>query len=440
MIKSLEILNFKSIKKASLEMKNFNLFCGDNASGKTTVIHSILAVIQQNTHNEDLDGELVKIGNFTEIRNKETGGSVSVNLLTTNNVSKTITLKANTNAMLQQTSILIQKPKKIDIVFEKNLFYLSSNRIGVVDTYSKSNSKFGINGEAFISFLSLNQSKQLNPKYLQVFSHMFPNEKIVNRFLDYVRFWLKYITNEDINLEQIPYTNQYVVTFGDTQDKHRPINTGSGLSYVLPIIVMCLGVMIDSQEAITIIENPEVYLHPMAQIKLTDFLVMMSKFSQIIVETHSDHVLKRVIEQMNINNEIFVFNNSNGSTTIKTLNHKDFKLHPISYSEIQYRAFDLLSTDLHIILYSTLHQKYISSQQTKHVKKGITFFDAHLNTIIGPTLIKPRSYEGKQYKTLPTYIRHCIDHPEQIDPSSNQKYEYTTEDLKRSIDFMFTLL
>lgn len=442
MIKSLEIKNFKSIKNAHLDMKRFNLLCGDNASGKTTIIHSILALIQRNDQSRNLDGDLVKIGEFSEIRNKETGEDISIELTTTMNKIKTIYLKKNTNPNIDETSIFKEVPKKkLDIIFEKTLFYLSSNRIGVVDIYNKSNSKFGISGEAFVDYLSSNQNKPLNSDYIAAFSSLFPAITVINRYLDHVRFWLKHIADEEVNLEQIPFTNQYVLTFGNTQEKNRPINTGSGLSFILPIIVMCLGSLIISNEPIIIIENPEVFLHPKAQVKLTQFLILISEFSQIIIETHSDHVLKTVIEKLNINNEIFVFDNKTGSTVIKTLNHSDFKLHPTSYAEIQYRAFDLLSIELHIILYSTLHARHIYGQQhLNRIHRALKHFDDYLSTLTSHDLIKQRTYGNRVYNTLPTYIRNCIDHPEQIDPVTNQVYTYSYDELRKSIEFLFALI
>ena len=41
-----------------------------------------------------------------------------------------------------------------------------------------------------------------------------------------MRFWLKYITTEEVNIDSVAYTNQYVLTFGN-ENKIRPINTGT---------------------------------------------------------------------------------------------------------------------------------------------------------------------------------------------------------------------
>lgn len=68
----------------------------------------------------------------------------------------------------------------------------------------------------------------------------------------------------------------------------RPVNVGSGISYLISIIICCLG---SESDSIIIIENPEIHLHPKAQSKLCDFLYFVSKANrQLFIETHSDHI------------------------------------------------------------------------------------------------------------------------------------------------------
>jgi len=95
-------------------------------------------------------------------------------------------------------------------------------------------------------------------------------------------------------LQQVPQTN--AVTLGlrtstDT-DHHRPINVGFGLTQVLPIIVAAVSA---TEGDILLIENPEVHLHPAGQAFMGQFLADVAKAGiQVIVETHSDHVLNGI--------------------------------------------------------------------------------------------------------------------------------------------------
>jgi predicted ATPase len=79
---------------------------------------------------------------------------------------------------------------------------------------------------------------------------------------------------------------------GTTGDVIRPANTGFGVSYALPIIVA--GLM-TSPGDLLIVENPEAHLHPAGQSRIGAFLAQVAGSGvQVIVETHSDHVLNGI--------------------------------------------------------------------------------------------------------------------------------------------------
>ncbi len=85
-----------------------------------------------------------------------------------------------------------------------------------------------------------------------------------------------------------------------------PVNMPYGVSYLLPIIVSCLVRNIPKSELfedfkspveeneMVIIENPEAHLHPSAQSMLGVFLAIMSKYMQIVIETHSEHIINGI--------------------------------------------------------------------------------------------------------------------------------------------------
>lgn len=69
-------------------------------------------------------------------------------------------------------------------------------------------------------------------------------------------------------------------------------NIGFGISYVLPIIVTGL---IAKPDTIMVVENPEAHLHPSAQSKIGQFLAVIAQSGvNVIVETHSDHVINGI--------------------------------------------------------------------------------------------------------------------------------------------------
>lgn len=70
-------------------------------------------------------------------------------------------------------------------------------------------------------------------------------------------------------------------------------DVGFGVSQILPVLVLCYYV----DEGSTIIfEQPEIHLHPSVQIRLADVFIDVAKNRdvQIIVESHSEHLLNRL--------------------------------------------------------------------------------------------------------------------------------------------------
>ncbi len=73
---------------------------------------------------------------------------------------------------------------------------------------------------------------------------------------------------------------------------YRPSNVGFGLTYALPIFVAGLRAV---PGALLIVENPEAHLHPKGQALMGEFLARAAACGiQVIIETHSDHVLNGI--------------------------------------------------------------------------------------------------------------------------------------------------
>ncbi|WP_395672049.1 DUF3696 domain-containing protein [Phenylobacterium sp.] len=69
-------------------------------------------------------------------------------------------------------------------------------------------------------------------------------------------------------------------------------NMGFGLSYALPIV---LGGLIAKSGSLFIVENPEAHLHPSGQSRMGVFLAWLAGHGiQVLLETHSDHVLNGI--------------------------------------------------------------------------------------------------------------------------------------------------
>jgi len=84
---------------------------------------------------------------------------------------------------------------------------------------------------------------------------------------------------------------------------------GFGASQLLPIIVEGIYA---TRGSLLLIEQPEIHLHPRLQAMLADFFIELAKEGkQIIIETHSEHLLlrlqRRIAENMISNRDIAVY-------------------------------------------------------------------------------------------------------------------------------------
>ena len=72
-------------------------------------------------------------------------------------------------------------------------------------------------------------------------------------------------------------------------------DVGFGVSQVLPVV---LQGFLSPNKSITIVEQPEVHLHPQMQAALADLFIDIAKESKytkhLIIETHSEYLLKRL--------------------------------------------------------------------------------------------------------------------------------------------------
>lgn len=145
--------------------------------------------------------------------------------------------------------------------------------------------------------------------------------KVYNRKFDFsycVQKWMEYLHFGNYTLKNALETIQLNIK------DYNISNVGFGISQVLPIIVSGL---IKYENELLLLEQPEIHLHPTAQMCMADFLVSMAINGKgAIVETHSDHIINRIVrrmmekEQINRNIKIyFVDQDNNGISNIENI-------------------------------------------------------------------------------------------------------------------------
>jgi len=125
-----------------------------------------------------------------------------------------------------------------------------------------------------------------------------------------VAFWLKELRLIDsFSIEPIVKEggNIYYVKLRHNPNSPEVLITdvGFGVSQILPAIVLCYYV---PEGSVIILEQPEIHLHPAAQAGLADIFIdaVKTRNIQIIFESHSEHLLKRLqrrIAEQDIDNE-----------------------------------------------------------------------------------------------------------------------------------------
>ena len=138
------------------------------------------------------------------------------------------------------------------------------------------------------------------------------------RFHYCVKKWMQYLQFGDYSLIKESETLQLSI-----QD-YNITNVGFGVSQVLPILVSGL-IKCDSE--LLILEQPEIHLHPSAQMCMADFLLSMAINNKgVIVETHSDHIINRVVRRMMEDKRIcdivriyFVDQDANGVSNVENI-------------------------------------------------------------------------------------------------------------------------
>ncbi len=183
-------------------------------------------------------------------------------------------------------------------------------------------------------------------------------------------------------------------------------------------------------DGIVLIDEPELSLHPMWQKKILSYYRGLftndgKQSVQMIVATHSEYVLRSALEERD-NILVIVLTEKGESVEARRVEAPN-ALPSITIAETNYLAFNVLTVDYHIELYG-----YLQVKVNKHTIKECDNYIASSH-LYNPTIHeKIDSYNNSTYRTLPTYIRNAIDHPD-------SGRTYTEEEFKNSIELLIEL-
>lgn len=313
MLESLHLTNFKAARDLPIRLGRLTLLAGLNGSGKSSVMQS-LAVIRQSyvdTRCEGLNlgGPLVHLGRARDVLSDGGGDEISIAIRESGSTS--VWSARATEDVLPLPLVRFPDATTQGFWINPEFQYLQADRILPRTLYprsSKSLSQYGFLGplgEFTVDYLSANSKQNVSPsrvarrQHSEVADSLWNQIASTNALLDQVAGWLQQISpGVHLQAENVPGTDEvslsyrYLGASTGASRHYRPTNVGFGITYSLPIITACLAA---KPGALVLIENPEAHLHPTGQLRMGELLAIAAADGvQIMVETHSDHVLNGI--------------------------------------------------------------------------------------------------------------------------------------------------
>jgi predicted ATPase len=307
MIKTLQLENFKCFSKQTFELSNLNLLTGLNGMGKSSVIQSLL-LLRQNYENGllhlrkqlGLNGEYTQSGTSLDLlyryfNTKEIG--ISLNYEDKSSLNLKWDASVNSDIINGISEIENFDFEKYSL-FNNQFHYLNAERVGPRQYYETSTYKvrhqnqLGVRGEYAANFFGVNQDMEIPNKSL-IFDNQTGNTlyEQVNAWLSLIRPGTKVVVKDQPDSGTVSLHFEFVQG-KDNPGSYKAYNVGFGLTYVFPLIV---AILVSKPGTLLLLENPEAHVHPKGQAELGILLAKAAASGiQIIVETHSDHILNGV--------------------------------------------------------------------------------------------------------------------------------------------------
>lgn len=318
MIQTLKLHNYKIFKDTpEIELGKITLLTGTNGRGKSSFIQPLILLAQSMKESEDKtplnlipSGSMLELGVFEDILNRKAkDGSIKFSFKTDakHDANYIITYKQSSKKDYgEMTSMIVDGHETFSkntgfnvndninveiapptfsgytpLMNLKRVFYVAADRIAPIEQSSI------IQGSSINSH-GLNILKVI---YYQDVEFLHELEKLMSKILDGAKLSIE-SDNDSYRLQMDSCDDGYFF---------KSTNVGYGYSY---IILLLTSVMLAQKGDLVIIENPEAHLHPTAQAKLMKYLISTSseKGVQIIIETHSDHIVNGAL--IGVHNQI----------------------------------------------------------------------------------------------------------------------------------------
>jgi predicted ATPase len=317
MINNISLSGFKSLKSLNINTAKLNVLVGGNATGKSSLIQSMLLLRQSIDADGEmrglrLNGDLFNGGQLSDISHPDSGRILEFNFLEDTELSR-FRLNYGPESAQARNIQWTESPKQLKgalFDLKNSLFtYLNAERLGPRVRYDlqRNNThligQVGIHGEYAAQVLSpLHDPRdadtaELWQNLLQVLAPQSegqgPSNKSLKELAQYILSFVIPGTTFSTLIHSAMDDSQIAYQQLNTKDI-RPTHIGFGLSYILPIIT---AILLQKKESLFILENPEAHLHPSSQSRIGSILALSANkkiSSQTFIETHSDHVVNGI--------------------------------------------------------------------------------------------------------------------------------------------------
>lgn len=309
MLEHLHLENFKTFEQLSIPLRPLTLLTGMNGMGKSSVMQSLLLLRQSYlgrlsgdraaTPRLVLNGDLIQLGTGRDIYHRAAQRDVVGFILdfSEGRMEWWYDYLITSNALEPQVARVTPFDLTQTCLFSDSFHYLQAERLGPRSTYAfddyqvRERRNFGTRGEFIPHFLhywnGIINKLDVNPA-------MHHPNAIANTLFPEVEAWMGEISpGVQFELNPLDETDliRMQIGFGDGEF-FRATNVGFGISYTLPIVVALLA---SQPNDLILLENPEAHLHPRGQARIGELMARAAEAGvQIIVETHSDHILNGI--------------------------------------------------------------------------------------------------------------------------------------------------
>lgn len=313
MLTQIDLRHFKCFPLLKLTLRPLTLLSGVNASGKSSVIQA-LALLHQTMREHEwstrlmLNGSSVQLGTAEDVIDRITGKrSCEIGLVDNGTVvqwefegDRTSTSLAVARLSVDgdcscnlQTLHRLLPPDDDGSLSDRlcRITHLTAERLGPRETYVLQDPGVapvvGPTGEHAVSVLYSGRDERIRSSLSVEGVPPIRSRQVEARMSSF-------FPGFELALSEVPGANAVTMGIRTSKDVdfHRPGNTGFGITQVLPIVVAALT---SSRNDLLLIENPEARLHPAGQAMMGEFLSEVAVAGvQVILETHSDHVLNGV--------------------------------------------------------------------------------------------------------------------------------------------------